>query len=145
MTTLEPYMSSLLAAALILGGLILALMVYKILNRRISNSRGARLGVSEVYEIDKTRRLVLVRRDDVEHLVIIGGDHDIVVEQNIETGLTRPKTVAPIMPMPNNVQPMPLRPAPRPPVFGSTRAPLRSIDTAERSSEPLFNPRDPSA
>jgi hypothetical protein len=145
MTALQPYMSSLLSAALILGGLILALMVYKILNRRIGGSRGARLGVSEVHDIDKSRRLVLVRRDDVEHLIIIGGDHDLVIEQNIDTGLTRPRSIAPSISMPNNVQPLPVRPAPRPPVFGPSRAPLRSVDGAERATDPLFNPRDPGA
>ena len=33
--------------------------------------------------VDGRRRLVLVRRDNVEHLLMIGGPSDIVVEQNI--------------------------------------------------------------
>jgi hypothetical protein len=36
--------------------------------------------------IDNQRRLVLVRRDDVEHLILIGGPTDVVVEQNIVPG-----------------------------------------------------------
>ena len=33
--------------------------------------------------VDGRRRLVLVRRDNVEHLLMIGGPSDVVVEQNI--------------------------------------------------------------
>ncbi len=145
MTALQPYMSSFLAACLIFGGLILALLVYKILSRRSSDERGARLGISEIHDIDKNRRLVLVRRDDVEHLLVIGGDHDLVVEQNIEIVQARPKVLVPSLPMGNNVQPLPVRPAPRPPVFGSHRVPLRSVETLEQPQETPFTPRDPSA
>ncbi len=33
--------------------------------------------------VDGRRKLVLIRRDDVEHLLLIGGPTDVVVEQNI--------------------------------------------------------------
>lgn len=49
----------------------------------VNNSRQPRLSVTDAAIVDETRRLVLVRRDDVEHLVMIGGPTDIVVEQNI--------------------------------------------------------------
>src|ERR1700721_256638 len=42
-----------------------------------------RLGVIDYAAVDSRRRLVLVRRDNVEHLVMIGGPTDIVVEPNI--------------------------------------------------------------
>lgn len=42
-----------------------------------------RLGILEASAVDAKRRLVLVRRDNVEHLILIGGPSDIVVEQNI--------------------------------------------------------------
>ena len=42
-----------------------------------------RLGVTEQANIDGRRKLVLVRRDDVEHLLMIGGPVDIVVEEKI--------------------------------------------------------------
>ena len=45
--------------------------------------KGQRLGISEYHEIDKTRRLVLVRRDETEHLILIGGAQDLVVESGI--------------------------------------------------------------
>jgi len=50
-----------------------------------SNSRGRmpRLAVIDAAAVDGRRRLVLVRRDNVEHLLMIGGPSDIVVEPNI--------------------------------------------------------------
>lgn len=45
--------------------------------------RGTRLGIVEAAVVDKKRRLVLIRRDAVEHLVMIGGPQDVVVENNI--------------------------------------------------------------
>jgi hypothetical protein len=46
-----------------------------------------RLGVSEQASVDRQRRLVLVRRDDVEHLIMTGGPVDVV----IETGIAAPR------------------------------------------------------
>jgi flagellar protein FliO/FliZ len=45
--------------------------------------RAPRLAVIDAAAVDGRRRLVLVRRDNVEHLIMIGGPSDIVVEQNI--------------------------------------------------------------
>lgn len=44
-----------------------------------------RLGVVEHAAVDSRRRLVLVRRDDVEHLIMTGGPVDVVIETNIAT------------------------------------------------------------
>jgi flagellar protein FliO/FliZ len=48
--------------------------------------RQARLAVVDAAAVDTRRRLVLIKRDNVEHLLMIGGPTDIVVESNI----TRP-------------------------------------------------------
>ncbi|PRD41567.1 hypothetical protein C5748_21035 [Phyllobacterium phragmitis] len=45
--------------------------------------RAPRLSVMDAAAVDNRRRLVLVRRDDIEHLILIGGPTDVVVEQNI--------------------------------------------------------------
>jgi hypothetical protein len=45
--------------------------------------RKPRLSVIEAASVDGRRRLVLVRRDDAEHLLLLGGPTDIVVEPNI--------------------------------------------------------------
>lgn len=44
-----------------------------------------RLAVVESMSLDGRRRLVLVRRDDAEHLLLIGGSTDLVVESGIRT------------------------------------------------------------
>ena len=48
-----------------------------------NRGRMPRLAVIDAAAVDGRRRLVLVRRDNVEHLLMIGGPTDIVVEQNI--------------------------------------------------------------
>ena len=48
-----------------------------------NRGRMPRLAVIDAAAVDGRRRLVLVRRDNVEHLLMIGGPSDIVVEQNI--------------------------------------------------------------
>lgn len=47
-------------------------------------NRKPRLSVMDAAAVDARRRLVLVRRDDVEHLILIGGPTDVVVESNIQ-------------------------------------------------------------
>jgi hypothetical protein len=50
-----------------------------------TNTRGRqpRLAVIDAASVDARRRLVLIRRDNVEHLLMIGGPSDVVVEPNI--------------------------------------------------------------
>lgn len=42
-----------------------------------------RIGVMEYASVDGRRRLILVRRDDVEHLIMTGGPVDVVIETGI--------------------------------------------------------------
>jgi flagellar protein FliO/FliZ len=48
-----------------------------------NRGRMPRLAVIDAAAVDSRRRLVLVRRDNIEHLLMIGGPTDIVVEPNI--------------------------------------------------------------
>lgn len=48
--------------------------------------RGRRLAVVESLGLDSRRRLVLVRRDGVEHLLLVGGAAELVVESGIAAG-----------------------------------------------------------
>ncbi len=48
-----------------------------------------RLSVSEQANVDGRRRLILVRRDNVEHLIMTGGPVDLVIESGI--GAPRPR------------------------------------------------------
>lgn len=47
-------------------------------------SRQARLAVLDSVALDQRRRLVLVRRDETEHLLLVGGPSDLVVEPGIQ-------------------------------------------------------------
>src|SRR5215467_3371735 len=85
-----------------------------------TRGRQPRLAVIDQATVDSRRRLVLIRRDNVEHLLIIGGPSDVVVEQNIvragtalrETGPTRPPAM-PRVPLDENSM-WPRQPEPAP-------------------------------
>lgn len=47
-----------------------------------------RLAVKEVLALDARHRLVLIERDDQEHLVLIGPQSELVIETGIETNKT---------------------------------------------------------
>ena len=52
-------------------------------------NRKTRLAVMDATAVDSHRRLVLVRRDDIEHLILIGGPTDVVVERDIRLSAPR--------------------------------------------------------
>ncbi|WP_394891952.1 hypothetical protein ACG873_11875 [Mesorhizobium sp. AaZ16] len=52
-------------------------------------NRKTRLAVMDATAVDSHRRLVLVRRDDIEHLLLIGGPTDVVVERDIRLAQPR--------------------------------------------------------
>lgn len=47
-----------------------------------------RLSVQDVLYLDAKRRLVLIRRDNVEHLVLLGQGHETIVETQIQSQQT---------------------------------------------------------
>src|SRR5689334_20660091 len=67
--------------------LLVAWLVRRFAGNRLGTTanrgRMPRLAVIDAAAVDGRRRLVLVRRDNVEHLLMIGGPSDIVVESNI--------------------------------------------------------------
>ena len=50
---------------------------------QIRRGQDRRIGIVEVAALDPKRRLVLIKRDDVEHLVILGHEGETVVETGI--------------------------------------------------------------
>jgi len=54
---------------------------------RGGSRRERRLSISEVLPVDNRRRLLLVKRDTVEHLLLIGGTGDVVIERGIHPAL----------------------------------------------------------
>jgi flagellar biogenesis protein FliO len=51
-----------------------------------ARGRQPRLAVIDSASVDGRRKLVIIRRDNVEHLLMIGGPTDVVVETNIVRG-----------------------------------------------------------
>lgn len=54
----------------------------------MTRSRAPRLALVDTLAIDGRRKLVLVRRDSVEHLILVGGTTDVVVEPTIVRGIS---------------------------------------------------------
>lgn len=141
------------AAVLVLIGL--TAWIFRLLRGRGlgigSGGRGRqpRLAVLDYADVDQRRKLVLIRRDNVEHLLLLGGPTDVVVETSIVRGmpvqastLVRESAAAPA---PTYVEPDP--PMPRPSLREAARqaagepAPARPVNLdmplAPTRSEPL--------
>jgi hypothetical protein len=82
-----PMLKFVVAFAIVLGLIALtAWILRRISSNRLGGSargRQPRLAVIDAASVDGRRRLVLIRRDNVEHLMMIGGPNDLVVEPNI--------------------------------------------------------------
>lgn len=114
-----------LAVAIVLG--LISVFVWVL--RRIagsrslgSRSRQPRIAVMDAASLDARRRLVLIRRDNVEHLLLVGGPSDVVVEQNIVRGVPisqaypRQPAMGAEMPAPYasaEIEPQPVAPTPQ--------------------------------
>ncbi len=116
-------------------------------NRLGGGARGRqpRLAVIDAATVDGRRRLVLIRRDNIEHLLMIGGPTDLVVEPNIVRAVgSREVTREPARIEPTATRqppaienPWPLQPATEPTPVPAPR-PYRSQATEEPwlASEP---------
>lgn len=69
---------------------------------RGGKNRQPRLQVLDAAAVDTRRRLVLVRRDNVEHLIMIGGPTDIVIESGISTSASLAPTAS-VRPVPRDL------------------------------------------
>jgi hypothetical protein len=74
------------ALALIVAALLVLLVFRLAFGRRLRMSgrgRQLRLGIVDAFDLDRQRQLVIVRRDNTEHLIMIGGPNDILIESQI--------------------------------------------------------------
>jgi len=52
---------------------------------RTTNGNSAqRLNVVAIQSVDARRKLVLIRRDNIEHLILLNGERDLLIESGIE-------------------------------------------------------------
>ncbi|MBO6755852.1 MAG: flagellar biosynthetic protein FliO [Roseibium sp.] len=82
-----------LAFGVSLGVVLVLFALFVIILKRLMGTpfsghrnRQPRIAVMDAATVDTRRRLILVRRDNVEHLLLIGGPSDVVVEQGIVRG-----------------------------------------------------------
>lgn len=78
--------TSVLALGVVLVLIVLGLWVLKLSMRSttlIGRGRNRRLSVIDHMQVDPKRQLLIVRRDNVEHLILTGGPQDLVIESGI--------------------------------------------------------------
>jgi hypothetical protein len=117
-------LTSALALGVVLVLIVLGLWVLKFVMHAGTALRpqGRRVQVIEQVQVDAKRKLLVIRRDDVEHLVMTGGPQDVVIESGIAVAeksalpFRRTPAAAPPAeemkpaPMPEPPQPTALRP-----------------------------------
>jgi len=113
--------------------------------------RQPRLAVIDAASVDGRRRLVLIRRDNVEHLVLIGGPTDVVIEQNIVRAVpvAQPREAPPVRPHGGEATPRPpdipprSEPPPRPPQAEAAwiPPPPEPVARSPRPAEPVRPPQ----
>ncbi|MDX8477859.1 flagellar biosynthetic protein FliO [Mesorhizobium sp. VK24D] len=136
-------------AALIL--LVVILLVIKVVRNLTfgtfvagGRNRKTRLAVMDATAVDSHRRLVLVRRDDIEHLILIGGPTDVVVERDIRLAAPRRPALTgdgghqqPAAPRPRAPQPAPAKQPPAPaPVADPAARPRAATPAAPKPAAP---------
>jgi flagellar protein FliO/FliZ len=77
------YLRFALALILVLGLIALLAWLLRRFGMGVKMTKGRRLGVTEVQMLGPRHRLMLIRRDEVEHLVIVGPHSETVVESGI--------------------------------------------------------------
>ena len=78
--------TTVLALGIVIVLIVLGLWVLKVTmktGRTLARGHNRRLSIVDQLQVDPKRQLLIVRRDDVEHLILTGGPQDLVVEAGI--------------------------------------------------------------
>ncbi|MET4633808.1 flagellar biosynthetic protein FliO [Kaistia defluvii] len=108
-----------------------------------ARGRQPRLAVLDALPLDQRRRLILVRRDNVEHLILIGGPSDVVVEPGIQRPQQQTRRLEPLRQEPirqEPIRPDPIRQEPQRPEPVPARAepaPARPMPQTARAVPPV--------
>ena len=88
---LSSYLGYLLAFLFVLALIGIVAWLFKSLSGGRSSNGGGRIfgrekriGVVQAASVDGRRKLILIRRDDKEHLIMVGGPVDMLIENGIE-------------------------------------------------------------
>jgi flagellar protein FliO/FliZ len=127
-------------AVLGIGGYLMRRLTGGTLSIAGPRGRQPRLAVIDAASVDGRRRLVLVRRDNVEHLLLIGGPTDIVVEPNIDKAAIAAAAGVPASPALRDIKASPALeslPRPSPTYEPVAREPVPPISREPISREPM--------
>ncbi|MGB3338601.1 MAG: flagellar biosynthetic protein FliO [Devosia sp.] len=113
------FLTAIFALGAVIVAILLVLWLLKVLSKASGNmtrGRNRRLAVVDSLALDPKRQLLIIRRDNVEHLILTGGPQDVVVETGIavEEAPAAQPTRRPI-PMVAARKPAPAKPAPAAP------------------------------
>lgn len=123
--------TSLFALGIVIVLIVLGVWLLKLVfnaSGNLARGRNRRLSVVDSLALDPKRQLLIIRRDNVEHLILTGGPQDLVIEAGIATddAVAQPnRRPVPMAPR----RPMPLRPAPQPAATPeAAAAPAKAIE-----------------
>jgi flagellar protein FliO/FliZ len=120
-------------AALVVLAIIYRLAFAQRLRVPGGRTRQPRLGLVDAFSLDGQRQLVLIRRDNIEHLVMIGGPNDVLVESQINRAAVPARESAQASPL--LVPSTPVRQAPLPaPASAVAEAPAKVAAKAQASA-----------
>ncbi len=128
--------TALLALGIVLVLIVLGVWLLKLVfsaSSNIGRGRNRRLSVVDTLALDPKRQLVIVRRDNVEHLLLVGGPQDIVVEGGIavEEAPAAPQQSRRPIPVVGGRRPAPPQTAPAP-----AAAPATAIEQLRQNGQP---------
>ena len=132
------FITAILALGIVLVLIVLGLWALKVFFRASNTfvrGRNRRLTVVDQVSIDQKRQLLIVRRDNVEHLILVGGAQDLVVESGIVA--EKPAAAAPMR------RPAAAASQPARPVQPSVQTPEEVFETSKAQMVPP--PPKPSA
>jgi flagellar protein FliO/FliZ len=83
----KPFIIAAVAICFFVAAVLIWLIFRLAFGRRLrmagGRGRQLRLGIVDAFDLDRQRQLVIVRRDNTEHLIMIGGPNDILIESQI--------------------------------------------------------------
>lgn len=109
------FITAMLALVFVVALIVLGLWVLKITfntSANLGRPRHRRLSVVDAVQLDSRRRVVIVRRDEVEHVILTGGAQDLVIESAIPAEVAAARRPQPSAPAPAQEAAPPPPPAP---------------------------------
>jgi flagellar protein FliO/FliZ len=137
-------LTAVLALGIVLVLIVLGVWVLKVFFKASNNlvrGRNKRLTIIDSIMVDPKRQLLIVRRDNVEHLILTGGPQDLLVEAGI--AVERPSAIRRPVPQTAAETAAALeRPAPSQPVTDALQAAQALANTPAPVRGPMERLRD---